>query len=88
MTIDGDVHLIHGLVNLECEGFLQMVFPAEAMKSAWSFLVNIDVRAVSERVPLIDRTTARGQPSIHSTSVRAGYSGYVSEKRNFFAHGR
>lgn len=80
MTIDGDVHLIHGLVNLECEGFSQMVFPAEAMSSAWSFLVSIDVQVVSERVLLIDRATARGQPSMYNTSVRAGYSGYVSEK--------
>jgi len=65
-----------------------MVFPAEAMSSAWSFLVNIDAKVVSERVLLIDRATATGQPSMRSTSVRAGYSGYVSEKRNFFDHGR
>ena len=48
-----------------------MVLSTEAIRSTWSLLISIDVRAISEIVPSIGSTTARGQLIIHNTSAKA-----------------
>ena len=51
-------------MSLECEGLLKEVLSAEAIRSACSLLISIDVRTISERVTLISSATVRGQLSI------------------------
>ena len=51
-------------MSLECEGILKAVLSAEAIRSAWSLLISINVQIISERVTLISSATVRGQLSI------------------------